>query len=742
MRLSERLDVPVSPERAWRTIIDPRVIGRSLPGIVAFEVLGDGVLRQGTRLRSVLRVGAAELGSELEVTVLRDGRDLVAAGVTGIDLHVAVRVRPQSDGARITVRAGYNPPGGVPGAVAGLVALPEMRRRLREMLRAVERLLLAEEVPPPLRGPRQAATLAACSVRVFARAGVLRPMRPDKYVTIGRQLVRWGATPAGAYAAAATRDPHRMAIIDGERALTYAELDARTTALAVALRDRGVGEGHRVAIACRNHRGFVETLVAVSKVGADALLVNTAFAAPQVRAVFDRERPTALVCDADLLGVMDEALGAASGPGPGIDRPDDGSGGGGTRALGRGSGDGVSRVVSAWDEEHPSRPGVRSLDELIVEGAGRPLIHPGSPGRVVLLTSGTTGVPKGTRRTRMALDAPVSFLDRMDYRDGGTFLIAPPLFHAWGFANLLMAMLLGSTVVLRRDFDPEDVLRSVARHGVDVLVAVPVMLTRILQLDPEVRDEPDLSSLRVTASSGSALQGDLATRWMDAFGDGLHNLYGATEVGWGAIADPRDLRAAPGTAGRVPLGATVAIFDRDGVALPTHRVGRIHVGGGLANDRYTDGTRLPRRDGLTETGDLGYLDDLGRLFVLGREEDTVVSGGENVRPQDVEDALAGHPGVAEVAAVGVEDDDLGERIAVHVVRAPGSRLSAKAVRDHVQALRPRHEVPRDVVFRETLPRGATGKVLRRALRDEARACSPDGRSARTSGPVRADTLGG
>jgi fatty-acyl-CoA synthase len=702
MRLSERIDVPVSPERAWRAAVDPRVIGRTLPGIVSFEVLGDGELRPGTRLRSVLRIGAAELGSELEVTVLRPGRDLLAVGVTGVDLHVSLRVRPAGDGARIAVRAGYNPPGGIPGAVAGIVALPEMRRRLREMLRGIERLLLAEDAPVRRPGPLQVAALAARSVRVLGGAGILRPMRPDKYATIARQFAHWGATPAGAYAAAATRDPHRMAIIDGDRALTYAELDLRTTALAVALRDRGVGEGHRVAIACRNHRGFVEALVAVSKAGADALLVNTAFAAPQVRAVFDRERPTALVCDADLLAVMDDALGAASGTPA-------------TGAPGRGATDGVSRVVSAWDDEHPSRPGVRSLDELIVEGADRPLAYPGSPGRVVLLTSGTTGVPKGTRRSRIALDAPVSFLDRMDYRDGGTFLIAPPLFHAWGFANLLMALLLGSTVVLRRDFDPEDVLRSAARHGVDVLVAVPVMLERILELDPDVREGFDVSRLRVTATSGSALPGDLATRWMDAFGDGLYSLYGATEVGWGAIADPSDLRAAPSTAGRVPAGATVRIFDRGGVVLPTHRTGRIHVGGGMTNDRYTDGTRLPQRDGLTETGDVGYLDDLGRLFVLGREDDMIVSGGENVYPRSVEDALSEHPGIAEVAAIGVDDDVYGQRIAVHVVKAPGARLSAKAVRDHVRARRPRFEVPRDVVFRDELPRGATGKILRRSL---------------------------
>jgi fatty-acyl-CoA synthase len=696
VRITERIDLPVAPERAWRVMVDPRVAVRAMPGLETLEVLGDGPLGRGTRLRSVLRVGAAELGSELEVTVFADGRDVVASGVTGVDLHVALRVRPLGDGTRITLRAGYNPPGGVSGAVAGLVALPEMRRRLRETLRAVERLLLAEDPPARLPGPRAVLARTARGAEVFARAGILRPLRPDRYVAIARQLTRWGATPAGAYAAAAARDPHRLAIVDGERALTYAELDRRTTALAVALRDRGVGEGHRVAIACRNHRGFVETLIAVGKAGADALLVNTAFAAPQVRAVFDRERPTALVCDADLLELMDDALGARRTAADGTDR-------------------GISRVVSAWDEEHPPRSGVRALEELIVEGADRPLPVPGSPGRVVLLTSGTTGVPKGTRRSRIALDAPVSLLDRMPYRDGGRFLIAPPLFHAWGFANLMMAMLLGGTVVLRGEFDPEDVLRSVARHDVDVLVAVPVMLRRILELDPAVREALDVSRLRVTATSGSALPGELATRWMDVFGDGLYSLYGATEVGWGAIADPADLRAAPTTAGRVPLGAEVRIFDRDGVPLPTHRTGRIHVGGGLTNDRYTDGTRLPRRDGLTETGDVGYLDDLGRLFVLGREDDMVVSGGENVFPRPVEELLAAHPDVRDVAVVGVDDEVYGQRLAAYVVRRPGARLSARAVRDHVRAHRPRYEVPREVVFRDELPRGATGKVRTRDL---------------------------
>ncbi|EHN09778.1 Long-chain-fatty-acid--CoA ligase [Patulibacter medicamentivorans] len=689
MRVTERIDLPVDPDRAWRAAIDPRVIRRTMPGLEVFEVLGGGPLRRGTRLRTVLRVGAAELGSELEVTELVEGRDIVATGVTGIDLHVGIRVRPHDDGARIVIRLGYNPPGGVPGALAGVIALPEMRRRTREMLRALGRQLLDEPEPRRLPNPLRVASTTARSAHVFARAGVFRPMRPDKYLTIARQLGRWGATPAGAYSAAAVRDPQRLAIVDGERALTYAELDARSTALAVALRDRGVGEGHRVALAARNHRGFVEALIAVSKAGADALLMNTGLAAPQVRAVMDRERPTAVICDADLLELIDEARGA-------------------TPAT-------LTRVVSAWDDDHRPRSGVRSIDELIVEGAGRGLRYPGAPGRVVLLTSGTTGPPKGSRRSRIPVDAPVALLDRLPYRDGSTFLVAPPLFHAWGYVNLLMALLLGSTVVLQREFDPEEALRGIARHGVDVLIAVPVMLQRILDLDPELRATYDLSSLTTVASSGSALKGNLALRWMDAFGDGLHNLYGSTEVGWAAIADPEDLRSAPGTAGRIPLGATVRIYDDADVPLPTHRPGRIHVGGANVNDRYTDGTRLTRVDGLTETGDVGYLDDLGRLFVLGREDDMIVSAGENVYPRGIEDLLIDHPEIDEVAAVGVADAELGQRLAVHVVLHEGSTLDADGVRAYVGAQRARVDVPRDVHFHDALPRGATGKILRREL---------------------------
>ncbi|MCK9249452.1 MAG: AMP-binding protein [Solirubrobacteraceae bacterium] len=689
MRFVERIDLPVPPEHAWRVAVDPQVIARTLPGLERLEMIGDPKLREGARMRCVLRIGAAALGSELVVTEYTPDRDLVASGVTGIDLHIGLRIRPHGEGARVQVRMGYNPPGGVAGAAAGAFARPVLRARIRRMLRGMERIALNETARRRPPGPRRATATVVRAGDVLVRSGVVRPMRPDKVVAIARQLARWGATPAGAYSAAAVRYPGRLAIVDGDRSLTYGELDRRSTALAVALRDRGVTEGHRVAIAARNHRGFVETLVAVSKAGADALLLNVGFAEPQMRAVLDRERPTAIVCDADLLGVL-------------------GEGRGGSAVV-------VPRVVSAWDDEHPPVDGIRTLDELVVEGAGRPLPPPGAPGRVVLLTSGTTGVPKGVRRSRIPLEAPISLLDRIPYRDAGTLLIAPPLFHAWGFVNLLLAMLTGSTVVLRRGFDPEETLATIEACDVDVLVAAPVMLRRILDLPDDRRAAHDASSLRLTVSSGSALPGELATRWMDEFGDHLYSLYGATEVGWAAIASPEDLRSAPSTAGRVPRGVDLRVFDADGVPMATHRKGLIHVSGPTAETRYTDGTGLRERNGLVDTGDVGYVDDLGRLFVLGRVDDMVVSGGENVYPRVVEDLLAEHPAIAEVAVVGVPDDVWGQRLAAHVVLRDGAELDDDALRAYVRRRRPRFDVPRDVHRHASLPRNAAGKTIRREL---------------------------
>ena len=227
-------------------------------------------------------------------------------------------------------------------------------------------------------------------------------------------------------------------------------------------------------------------------------------------------------------------------------------------------------------------------------------------------------------------------------------MIAAPLFHSWGFFHFVMSLPTASTMVLRRRFDPEGTLRAVQEHRAQVLAVVPVMLQRILQLPEETLASYDLSSLRITSVSGSALPGELAIEWMDRFGDNVYNLYGSTEVAYATVATPEDLRAAPGTAGRPPRGTVVRLYDEDGREVPTGEVGRIFVGNEMSFEGYTGGGGKEAIDGLLCSGDVGHFDADGRLFIDGRDDEMIVSGGENVFPREVEDLLADHEAVVEV----------------------------------------------------------------------------------------------
>jgi acyl-CoA synthetase (AMP-forming)/AMP-acid ligase II len=230
-----------------------------------------------------------------------------------------------------------------------------------------------------------------------------------------------------------------------------------------------------------------------------------------------------------------------------------------------------------------------------------------------------------------------------------------------------------------------------------------------------VKRRYDLSALEVTAASGSALPGDLATNWMDEFGDNLYNLYGSTEVAWATIATPADMRAAPGTAGRPPRGTVIRIVDQNGNDVPEGETGRIFIGNQLAFEGYTGGGDKEHLGELLSSGDVGHFDEDGRLFIDGRDDEMIVSGGENVFPREVEDLLADHEAVAEAAAIGVEDEKFGQRLRAFVVKADGADTSEDELKDYVKANLARYKVPREIVFVEELPRNATGKVLKREL---------------------------
>jgi fatty-acyl-CoA synthase len=527
------------------------------------------------------------------------------------------------------------------------------------------------------------------NVRTLAEAGVLRPVRPDKLALMFRVLARWGASPAAGITGAAINHPDEAMLEDEAGILTFAEVHSRSNALARGLAAEGVHEGDGVAIMCRNHRGFVEATLAVSKLGANGLYMNTAFAAPQLAGVVERESPVALLYDAEFGGLLEQAAEA-------------------------GSEIGLRRYVSWADgDDEVTDP---RLEDLIDASDDRDLDPPDESSRFVILTSGTTGRPKGAQRSQPDTLGPLAAMfSKIPLHTRERTMIAAPLFHSWGFAHFTLGLALNSTYALRRRFDPEETLRATQDSGATALVVVPVMIQRILELSPETLARYDLSSLRVVAASGSALPGELATKWMDTFGENLYNLYGSTEVAWATIATPEDLRAAPGTAGRPPRGTAVRIVDADGNDVAPGKTGRVFVGNEMAFEGYTGGGGKDVLDGLLSSGDVGHFDSDGRLFIDGRDDEMIVSGGENVFPREVEDLLSDHGQIKEVAVIGVEDEQFGQRLKAFVVLSEGADLTPDEIKDHVKSNLARYKVPREVEFLDSLPRNATGKILKREL---------------------------
>ena len=513
------------------------------------------------------------------------------------------------------------------------------------------------------------------SVRLARRLGWLDPRQ---VAATTAALTRWGPNLAALYTAAAVRHRKRVAVVDHRGTVTFGELDRSSSDLAQGFRALGLAGGDHLGVLCANHRSFVEVSVAAAKAGVVCVYLNTGFAAPQLGEVLRREGVDVVVVDIDLLAVV-EASGFEG------------------------------HVVVADGPPDPHSGSHRSIDDVRAMGSPRPLL-PSLPVAPVLLTSGTTGTPKGARRDRPAgLSSALGVLERIGYQAGDVAVIPTPLFHAWGLAQLTVAAATASTAVLVRRFEVGATLGAIEAERADVLAVVPVMIQRILAADT---DGYDLSSLRVVACSGSALPAAVASAWMDRFGDNLYNLYGSTEVGQATLATPEDLRAAPGTAGRVIPGTVVEVVDESGEPLASGATGLIVVGSDGQFTEYTGGGTKDLVRGLMSSGDVGYFDDDGRLFVTGRADDMIVSGGENVFPLEVEEMLLEHDDVVDAMVVGVTDDEFGQRLAAFVVRRPGGSIDADAVRSLVGARLARHKVPRDVSFVDELPRNTTGKLLR------------------------------
>ena len=534
--------------------------------------------------------------------------------------------------------------------------------------------------------PRQVSNTLQ-SLVTLTEAGIIRLQRPDRALRTAVSLIRWGVTPAAGYEASAARYPDEVALIDELGQLTFREIQQRTNALAHALADDGVNEGDNVAIMARNHRGFVEAVVACSKLGAHALFLNTSFSGPQLTDVADREKPKAIIYDEEFAEVLADA------------------------------GHRRKRYI-AWNEPEGETKDP-TLESLIERGDPAGVVPPAEPGqgdhphlRHDRHAEGRLAQPAEVARPgrRAALEDPAEGAREDDDRGAAVPRLGLRALHA------------------RHGPLVDDRAQAQVRRGGDAVADRPARLHRARRRAGDAPAHPrarrrgarPLRPLGVKAVpvSGSALPGDLSKRWMDHFGDNLYNLYGSTEVAWATIATPKDLREAPGTAGKPPRGTVVKIYDDEGNEVQTGETGRIFVGNDLQFEGYTGGGNKDVIDGLMSSGDVGHFDDAGRLFIDGRDDDMIVSGGENVFPQEVEDLLSGHESIKEAAVFGVDDEKFGQRLKAVVVTKGSKKVSADEVKKYVKSNLAGYKVPRDVVFVDELPRTSTGKVLKRELKED------------------------
>ncbi|MBW0012010.1 acyl-CoA ligase FadD12 [Mycobacterium sp.] len=526
-------------------------------------------------------------------------------------------------------------------------------------------------------------------IETMRRARLIAPMRPDRYLKIVAAMRREGMGMTVGFAGAAQRCPHRPGLVDELGTLTWRQLDERINAFAAALQALPQGQPGVVGVMCRNHRGFVEAVAAASRIGSDVVLLNTSFAGPALAEVVNREGVDVMVYDEEFTETVNRAL---------ADKPD------------------ATRILAWTDGQHDV-----TVEKLIADHAGRGPARTGRKGRMILLTSGTTGTPKGANQTggNAGVGTLKAILDRTPWRSEETVVIVAPMFHAWGFSQLVFAASMACTVVTRRKFDPEATLELVDRHRATGLAVVPVMFDRIMELPDEVRKRYSCKSLRFAAASGSRMRPDVVIAFMDQFGDVIYNNYNATEAGMIATATPQDLRAAPDTAGRPAGGTEIRILDKEFNEVPTGEVGTIYVRNDTQFEGYTSGTTKDFHAGFMSSGDVGYLDENGRLFVVGRDDEMIVSGGENVYPIEVEKTLAAHPDVAEASVIGVDDEQYGQRLAAFVVLEPGGGATPDTLKQHVRENLANYKVPREITILDELPRGSTGKILRAELQSRA-----------------------
>ncbi|MCJ7859059.1 AMP-binding protein [Corynebacterium kalidii] len=554
----------------------------------------------------------------------------------------------------------------------------------------------------------------------LVKSGVFGAMSPVAMGKALKAIVQWSFTPAGLLAIGAAQDPYHTAILDDAGSITYGELHDQTNKLAEALYRTGVRERDKIGMLSRNHRGFIMTLCAHGRLGTDIVLFNTGASAEQTRAVMKEQKIDLLFIDEEFIPLLpkgfddcpvvvnwEENQDTAAAP----LTPEE-------REAQAADIEYASNVADAQkNEDHATRnPDWPTLTEVLRTGPAESKI-PARPrrGRTIILTSGTTGTPKGARRPEPKTYLPASsIMSRIPLKHHRGYYVPAPMFHLWGFCQIQLGLALRATFILQRKFSPRAAVKLIEANRPANIAIVPTQLRRLLEAVPE-NFSPGVKSI---VACGEALPPRVIRDTHEKFGKVLYNLYGSTEISWASIAQPHELEEHPTTAGKPPMATVLKIVDDDGNDVPEGVVGRVFVGNDLLFEGYTrPGVDKENIDGLVSTGDLGYYED-GLFYLAGRSDDMIVSGGENVYPQEAEDVISDMPEVYEVAVHGVADPDFGQALAAYVVltdeekNREGFEERAKAA---VKAKLARHNVPRYFVFMDVLPRNAVGKIVPREL---------------------------
>lgn len=533
--------------------------------------------------------------------------------------------------------------------------------------------------------------------RVARQSGMLWDMTWPGLRAAATALAGGAKNPSQVYRVLAKNHPDKVGLFWHDDAVTFGQIDAKMDRVATNLRKRGLGRGSGLLVMMRNRPEFVLSCSGASRLGAAAVSVSWRSTSEELSYLAAHCGATAICFEHDLWHVVAETLKRVPSLNANL------------------------FIVGLPPGATPPKGCVRFEDLLVERGAFVADKGAEDDAAVVIYTSGTTGKPKGAVRKfpRDAMPAAMQLIAETPMRVDDVHLVPCPLYHSTAFGFLAFSHMLGASAVLMDEFKPEAFLQHIERFGVTTTALVPTMLHRVLALGPDVLDRHHTRSLRAIFCMGAPLPAPLALEVMDRFGDVLYNLYGATEFGIVTLATPKDLREAPGTIGRKVPGTEIRLLDDAGREVATGEVGELWaksklVVEGYHNDRAA--TEASLKECFFSVGDLARKDPSGRYFIEGRKRDMVISGGVNVYPAEVEAALEAHPGVAEVAVIGADDPDLGERVRAFVVKKPGSDLTDAALKAWARERLSGAKVPREFVFVEALPRNPTGKVLKRELR--------------------------